>query len=161
MLTNFSHTFLQRVYYILPFDAYCWVGSEANNHAVWGSNLSFVCNAQECNLQHRNATKVVCICDHKVEMESDAERRWRSTMVQMQWHCWAEDDSQMRQWQKADRHRHNLIRACIGQSLVFAASNGVAELISWLIYKYSRGWFLEAATVNAGRRRHITVTYAK
>ena len=22
---------------------------------------------------HRNATKVVCICDHKVEMESDAD----------------------------------------------------------------------------------------
>ena len=27
----------------------CQAGSEANNHAMWGSNLGFVCSDQGCN----------------------------------------------------------------------------------------------------------------
>ena len=71
--------------------------------------------------------------DHELEMESDAERRRRLTRVQVQRHCRAEDDSQSQQ-QEADQCGHNLIRPYI---VVVAASDGVAALVSWLIYKCS------------------------
>ena len=38
---------------------------------------------------------------------------------------------------RADRHRLNLIRTYISQPFVFAASKGVAALVSWLIYECS------------------------
>ena len=38
---------------------------------------------------------------------------------------------------RADRHRLNLIHTYIGQPFVFAASKGVAALVSWLIYECS------------------------
>ena len=55
-----------------------------NNYAVWGLNLDFVCNAQECNLQqcmYRTVTTVAHMHDHEVEMELDAERKRRLTRV--------------------------------------------------------------------------------
>ena len=39
-----------------------------------GVQSRFVCNAQKCSAC-RNATTAAYVCDHKVEMESDAERR--------------------------------------------------------------------------------------
>ena len=49
---------------------------------------SWFCNAQECNLQrhtYRNATTAAHVCDHKVEMESDEERK-KLTRIRVQQH---------------------------------------------------------------------------
>ena len=49
----------------------CRVGSEAVIMHMWGSNLTFVCNAQECSVYSsacRNETTVVHMHDHEVEI---------------------------------------------------------------------------------------------
>lgn len=55
----------------------------------------------------------------------------------MQPYCQAEDDSRRHEGDQHRWYRHNLICVYIGQLLVVAASNGVAALISWLIYECS------------------------
>ena len=87
MTKLFAYLRTQILNYSPRTDSSCRVGSKANSHAVWGLNLSFVCNAQKCNLQQHT-------CVIKMELDA-AERRRRLTWVQMQQHHPTEDEAAM------------------------------------------------------------------
>ena len=84
----------KQIYLLKFFEYNCWARSEANNCAVRGLNLGFVCNAQEFNYSSahawsRDRNKVGC----------------REEEVPVQWNKWAENDSWRQQWWEADGHR--------------------------------------------------------
>ena len=54
----------------------------ANNCAVSGFNLGFICKAQECSVEMQ--LTAARMHDHDVEMESNAERRRRLIRVRVQ-----------------------------------------------------------------------------
>ena len=71
----------------------------------------------------------------------------------------AEDNSWRQQQREADQCKHNLIHAYIGQSLIVAASDSVATLISWLIYDCSN--MVEQRMIPGGSNNETDFTVAK
>ena len=92
----------------------------SQSHLLECPKLPVTC--EQCQEKLEREKVCVCVC----------VKRRRLTRVLVQRHCWAEDHSQRQQWRE-----DNIICTYIGQPLAVAASNSVAALVSWLIYKCS------------------------
>ena len=96
-----------------------------------GVRISFFsCIAQQCNYSDlcawsRDRNEVGCREEEEINQGTSATTLSSRERLQSQ------------QQHEADQCGHNLIHPYIAQPLVVAASDGVAALVSWLIYKCS------------------------